>query len=312
MSGVSDKPFRSAVKSFGAGLTVSEMVASNESIRQSMGAKKRILGTQGEDILDIQIVGSCPDLMADTAKWCMDNGADIVDINFGCPAKKVTGKMCGSAIMQDITLAQNIMQKVVSAVDIPVTVKMRTGWNDDNRNAPEIAKIAESCGIQMITVHGRTREQLYRGVADWGFVRNVKNSVNIPVIINGDIVSVDGAVNALAQSGADGVMIGRGAQGRPWFLSQVMSRLSSGVDVATPDIETQYATVKKQYLDMIDHYGEYKGVRHGRKHLSWYIEHFDNSNETRKNIMAQTCSQSVLSIVENFYTNLQKGYANEL
>ncbi len=301
MSGVSDKPFRSAVKKFGAGLTVSEMVASNEAIRETEGTEKRILGTVGENICDVQIVGSDPQLMADTARWCVDRGADIIDVNFGCPAKKVTGKACGSALMQVPDLAKSILTAVVNAVNVPVTLKMRTGWDDDNRNAPEIAKMAEGQGVQMLTVHGRTRTQAYRGLSDWSFVKNVKEVVDIPVLVNGDIVDVPTAKTALEQSGADGIMVGRGANGKPWVLSQIMAGLTTGEEIPEPSICEQYETMLWHYNEMLKYYEEYRGIRHSRKHLAWYIEGFEGAKEVRSEIMSLVDKHDVISVLEKFY-----------
>lgn len=301
MSGVSDLPFRNAVKSFGAGACVSEMIATGEAMMQGKNTLKRITPANGEDISIVQIVGSDANEMASTAKWCQDNGVDVVDINFGCPAKKITGKFCGSAIMQYPSTALQIMRKVVSAVDIPVTVKMRTGWNEENKNAPELAKMAEGEGLQMITVHGRTRQQQYTGSADWDFIKTVKDVIDIPLIVNGDIKSIDDATNALKQSTADGIMVGRGAMGKPWLLNQLINYFETGDIIETPDVKTQYDVVKKHYKEIIDFHGDYRGMLMGRKHLSWYLSGFKNATSIRKQIMDTNDVDTVISLIDAFY-----------
>ena len=274
MSGVTDQVFRRLVKRFGAGLVVSEMIASNAMIRQmqdSVKESRKMSGSCAEEFpLSVQLAGSDPDVMAEAAKLNADRGAAIIDINFGCPAKKVTNKACGSAIMQDEALAGRIMAAVVQAVDLPVTVKMRTGWNRENRNAPVIARMAEDCGVKMITVHGRTRCQKYQGEADWDFVSEVKDAVSLPVIVNGDIDSVEDAGEALRRSGADGVMIGRGAYGRPWFLRQVIDHLRGAAPADEPPLATRIQVMLEHYEGLLALYGTHTGVRVARKHLGWY------------------------------------------
>ncbi|MDE0333550.1 MAG: tRNA dihydrouridine synthase DusB [Defluviicoccus sp.] len=270
MSGVSDLPFRRLVKSWGAGMVFSEMIASDAMVRQAKGSLKIATDCAEEFPMAVQLVGHEPEVMAEAARIAADRGAAVVDINMGCPVKKVVRKMCGSALMRDEIHAARILRAVVAAVDLPVTLKMRTGWDDDNLNAPTLAAIAEDCGIRMITVHGRTRTQLYTGNADWRFVSRVKASVSIPVIVNGDIVTLEDAWTALTASNADGVMIGRGACGRPWFPRQAIAWLRSGTRLPDPVPARRAGVVLDHFDAMIEHYGSVTGVRMARKHLAWY------------------------------------------
>jgi tRNA-dihydrouridine synthase B len=216
------------------------------------------------------LAGHDPTIMAEAAKMCVDKGAKIIDINFGCPVKKIVKKMAGSALMQNEDLAVEIMDAIVKAVSIPVTMKTRLGWDQNNLNAPSLCKKAQDVGIQMITIHGRTREQLYKGQANWDAIRNVKNAISIPVIANGDILTPQDAIIAMDRSGADGVMIGRGTQGKPWFINQTIEYLKTGqIPSAPADI---LPIIMKHYDSIIDYYGETKGVSMGRKHLAWYVD----------------------------------------
>ncbi|MGY2846306.1 tRNA-dihydrouridine synthase B [Bradyrhizobium sp. USDA 4518] len=271
MSGITDAPFRRLAATLGAGLVVSEMTASNDLVNGKPMSKLRCEAA-GVGPHVVQLAGCETHWMAEGARIAEGAGADVIDINMGCPARHVTGGQSGSALMRDLDHAVTLIEATLSAVRVPVTLKMRLGWDDRSLNAPELARRAEAAGVQMITVHGRTRCQFYKGEANWNAVRAVKDAVTVPVVVNGDITSFDKAVSALEMSGADAVMIGRGAQGQPWLPGQIGRRLETGIAEAAPSLAEQLKHVRALYDEVCSHYGLRIGLKHARKHLGWALE----------------------------------------
>ena len=301
MSGVTDLPFRKLVKKFGAPLLISEMIASRAMILQTKESLKKCEKDESQYPMSVQLAGCDPFIMAEAAKLNQDMGADIIDINFGCPVKKVVNGFAGSALMKDEDLATKIMEAVVKAVKIPVTMKMRLGWSYENINAPSLAKKAEDCGIKMLVVHGRTRCQMYNGNANWEMIAQVKNAVSIPVIANGDIKTSQDAKNALSQSNADGVMIGRACYGRPWLINQIEKELNHQLQILPPTIEEQKTIIIQHFQGMVDYYDEQIAIPLARKHIGWYSSGFKNGASFRADINTTKEYSEIIRKIENFY-----------
>ena len=306
MAGVTDRPFRQMCRRMGAGLVVSEMLSSNPKVWNTAKSMQRMDHTGEEGIRSVQIAGADPDLMAQAARFNVANGAQIIDINMGCPAKKVNKKLAGSALLQYPALVESIVQAVVGAVDVPVTLKIRTGWNTDNRNGVEIAQIAEQNGIQSLAVHGRTRACMYKGEAEYNTIKAIKEAISIPVIANGDITFPQQARYVLEHTGADGVMIGRGAQGNPWIFKQILHFLETGEILSAPPLSEQHQVLHEHVANVQAFYGEVMGVRIARKHVGWYLAEHDTDRQFRKTFNGIEQADVQLNALDDYFQSLQK------
>lgn len=304
MAGVTDKPFRDICRHYGAGLTTSEMVASNYSLWNSEKTQKRLAFSENESPVSIQIVGADPKMMADSARFNVANGAQIIDINMGCPSKKVCSVAAGSALLKSEKLVSQILEAVVSSVSVPVTLKMRTGWTQTNKNGLAIAKIAEACGISAVAIHGRTRECMYRGEAEYDVIAEVKQQVTIPVIVNGDIDTPDKAKHVLDYTAADAVMIGRASQGNPWLFREMVAFLSSGERLDSPTLHEKCAVITEHLKSLYEFYGEFKGLRIARKHINWYCSGIVGGASFRQEMNKIDSADAQLKCVNLFFQQL--------
>jgi tRNA-dihydrouridine synthase B len=307
MAGVTDRPFRMLCKSMGAGMAVSEMVSSNSLLYGSEKTKRRANHEGEVDPISVQIVGADPKMLARAAQYNVDEGAQIIDINMGCPAKKICNVMAGSALLQDETLVARILEAVVGAVAVPVTLKMRTGWDKQNRNAIRIAQIAEASGIQALAIHGRTRACAYTGDAEYDTITAVKANVNIPVIANGDITTPEKARYVLQQTGADAVMIGRAAQGRPWLFREIEHFIKTGTHLPAPQVDEVHRVLLKHVYELYSFYGEHTGLRVARKHISWYTKGLVGSAHFRHHMNQLESSAEQLMAVSDFFDGQFQG-----
>jgi len=301
MSGVTDRPFRRLVKRYGCGLVYSEMIASAQMIRAHRETLRMSSNCADEAPLAVQLAGCEPEVMAEAARMNQGRGAALIDINMGCPVKKVVNSMAGSALMRDEDNAARIIEAVVKAVQVPVTLKMRMGWDHDSLNAPSLARRAEEAGVQLITVHGRTRQMLYNGTADWAFIRKVKDVVKVPVIGNGDVTRPEHARELLRLSGADGVMVGRGAFGKPWFPSRIQHFLNTGAEKADPALAERCALVLEHYDALLTNYGLDSGVRIARKHLAWSAAGIPGANAFRVAVNTQANPEKVKHLIVRLF-----------
>ena len=309
MAGVTDKPFRQLCRMYGAGLAVSEMVASDPALWNTKKSQLRLNHYEEESPRAVQIVGADPQAMANAARHNADLGAQIIDINMGCPAKKVCNVFSGSALMQNEMLVTKILESVVGAVDIPVTLKTRTGWSKENKNAVKIARIAEDSGIQMLTVHGRTRACGFKGDAEYQTIKQVKDHVSIPVIANGDITTPEKAAEVLTASGADGIMLGRAALGNPWIFNEINQFQKTGVRLPRPTAEEIRRVILQHLTGLYELYGEHTGVRVARKHVGWYSKHLESGEVLRSRVNNTESIESQLLVIDNYFNAINNGEA---
>lgn len=306
MAGVTDVPFRNLCMRMGAGLAVSEMLSSNPQVWATEKSRERMLHHQDMGVRAVQIAGSDPDLMAQAAQHNVRQGAQIIDINMGCPAKKVNKKLAGSALLQDPKLVTDILHAVVAAVNVPVTLKIRTGWAREKRNGVEIAQIAEQAGIQSLAVHGRTREDMYKGNAEYDTIRAIKDAVSIPVVANGDITTPQQAKFVLDYTNADAVMVGRGAQGRPWLFREIVHYLATGEEMKAPGIDEITAIMRTHLQQLHTFYGDLKGLRIARKHIGWYLQAINDPLGFRSYFNTLESAAEQADALNNYFVNLQE------
>jgi tRNA-dihydrouridine synthase B len=306
MAGITDAPFRRICRRFGAGMTTSEMTTADTSLWQTAKSRHRLDLDLDAEPVAVQIAGSEPEQLAIAAQACVDRGAQIIDINMGCPAKKVCRKAAGSALMRDETLVTEILNTVVAAVDVPVTLKTRTGWDREHRNAVRIGKIAEDAGIQSLVIHGRTREDRYRGAAEYETIARVKEAVEIPVIANGDITTPEKSLEVLRLTNCDGLMIGRGAQGRPWIFRDLLALIDPVVET-THLGKQELRDIMLGHLDALHRfYGDFTGVRVARKHLTWYCEHLENAEEFRHQVVRVESASEQIRLTEQYFLGIEQ------
>ncbi|WP_181461041.1 tRNA dihydrouridine synthase DusB [Vibrio diazotrophicus] len=304
MAGVTDRPFRELCLQYGAGMAVSEMMSSNPALWNTDKSKNRMVHEGESGIRSVQIAGSDPQLMADAAQFSVENGAQIIDINMGCPAKKVNKKLAGSALLRFPDLIEEILKTVVDAVDVPVTLKTRTGWDTDNKNCVYIAQLAENCGIQALALHGRTRACMYKGEAEYDSIKAAKEAISIPVIANGDIDSPEKAKYVLAYTGADALMIGRPAQGRPWIFQEIRHYLENGTTMPDLPLEEVKSIMLGHVTALHGFYGEYLGPRIARKHVGWYLKEHEEASEFRRTFNAIEAASLQLEALEGYFDNV--------